>query len=36
MQSRPGPTAFGSLLKRLRVAAGITQKTLAERGGLTI
>lgn len=30
MPTLPGPTAFGSLLKRLRVAAGLTQEALAE------
>ncbi len=29
------PTAFGALLKRLRVAAGLTQEALAERAGLS-
>jgi transcriptional regulator with XRE-family HTH domain/tetratricopeptide (TPR) repeat protein len=36
MPTPPGPTAFGSLLKRLRVAAGLTQETLAERAGLSV
>ncbi|HEX3271466.1 MAG TPA: AAA family ATPase [Ktedonobacterales bacterium] len=36
MPTLPGPTAFGSLLKRLRVAAGLTQETLAERAGLSV
>lgn len=29
------PTTFGALLKRLRVAAGMTQEALAERAGLS-
>ena len=36
MPTLPGPTAFGSLLKRLRVAAGLTQEALAERAGLSV
>jgi transcriptional regulator with XRE-family HTH domain/tetratricopeptide (TPR) repeat protein len=36
MPTPPGPTAFGSLLKRLRLAAGLTQETLAERAGLSV
>jgi transcriptional regulator with XRE-family HTH domain len=36
MPAPPGPTAFGSLLKRLRVAAGLTQEMLAERAGLSV
>jgi len=36
MPALPGPTAFGSLLKRLRIAAGLTQEALAERAGLSV
>ncbi|HEY7092746.1 MAG TPA: AAA family ATPase [Ktedonobacterales bacterium] len=36
MLTAPGPTAFGSLLRRLRVAAGLTQEALAERAGLSV
>jgi predicted ATPase/DNA-binding CsgD family transcriptional regulator/transcriptional regulator with XRE-family HTH domain len=32
---RPGPGAFGVLLQRYRVAAGLSQKALAERAGLS-
>ena len=36
MPTSPEPTAFGSLLKRLRLAAGLTQEALAERAGLSV
>lgn len=36
MPTPPGFTAFGSLLKRLRVAAGLTQEALAGRAGLSV
>jgi predicted ATPase/transcriptional regulator with XRE-family HTH domain len=32
---RPAPLGFGSLLKRLRAAAGLTQEELAERAGVS-
>ena len=31
-----GNGAFGALLKRLRLAAGLTQEALAERAGLSV
>jgi helix-turn-helix protein len=34
MPSASEPTAFGPLLRRLRIAAELTQEALAERAGL--
>ena len=31
----PQPLAFGTLLRRYRIAAGLTQEELAERAGLS-
>src|SRR5260370_7651882 len=34
--STPRPLPFGALLKRARLAAGLTQEALAERAGLSL